>query len=207
MKENLDGRTKPGILHRTISPFETTPEVNLAAKTGAPAMQSIRPAMPVSVPSTAAGTASGVSDVAIGQVGDTQAIDQKADARLGVPGGAAPADASPAAPGAAPTEATVTPTAAAATPNGTGEQKASVGSTGLAANPASPLAQPTEQLPTNHPPTKDQLNAMKKAQAKAAKQQKKQKPASTTTAPAAAAGATPATGAVPASTSATPAPK
>jgi outer membrane protein assembly factor BamD len=188
MKQELASRTKPGIIHRTISPFETSPEVNLAAKNGAPAMQSIRPSVPVSVPATAAGTASGVSDVAIGQVNDTQAIDQQKDARLGAPGAAVDQTNS--------------------TANGTGEQKASVGSTGLAAtpaNPASPVAATgTEQLPTNHPFTKDQLKAMKKAQEKTAKQQKKQGATAATT-PAAGAAVPAATTGTPATS--TPAPK
>jgi hypothetical protein len=68
-----------------------------------------------------------------------------------------------------------------------------VGSTGLAAAkpeaPASPVAQTNEGLPTNHPFTKDQLKAMKKAQARIAKAAKKNGTAATP------AGATPATAA------------
>jgi hypothetical protein len=164
-------------------------------------MQNIRPLAPVSIPQSALGGASGVSDVAIGQVGDTQAIDQNKDARLGAPG----ADATAATPAAG-------TTTAAAGANGTGEQKASVTSNGLVAAPAAPgsaaaaLTTPVvnEQLPTNHPFTKDQLKAIKKAQERVAKLQKKAaanpaKPVPTGTpgtAPAAVQGATPATGAV-----------
>jgi len=205
MKQNLDGRTKPSILHRTISPFETTPEVNLASKVGAPSMQNIRPLAPVSIPQSALGGAAGVSDVAIGQVGDTQAIDQNKDARLGAPG----ADVTAATPAIGAPAVATTPAAGA---SGTGEQKASVTSNGLAAAPAAPgsaaaaLTAPVvnEQLPTNHPFTKDQLKAIKKAQERVAKLQKKAaanpaKPVPTGTpgtAPAAVQGATPATGAV-----------
>src|SRR5579863_3476324 len=55
MKYDLENRTRPGIVHRLISPFESRPDVNLAAKTGTPAMQALRPAVPVSVPASAAG--------------------------------------------------------------------------------------------------------------------------------------------------------
>ena len=69
--------------------------------------------------------------------------------------------------------------------SGQGEQKA-----GIAANTAqpdsavtTPAAAPDAQLPTNHPPTKDQLKAYRKQQAQAAKQQKKAQQAAPTTAP------------------------
>lgn len=154
MKYELDNRTKPGIVHRALSPFETSPDMNLAAKSGTPAMSSLRPSVPVSVPAAAAGTASGISDVTIGAIGDASAIDQKEDARLGA--------AAPSTSGAS---------------NGTGEQKASTTSTGLATappveTPAAPVSNDAV-LPTNHPITKDQLKAMKQAQAKAAQAQAK----------------------------------
>jgi outer membrane protein assembly factor BamD len=170
-KQELASRTKPGVIHRTLGAFEGRPETYLAAKSGTPAMESLRPPVPVSVPATAAGTQSGVSDVVLGQTSDT-AIDQKPDARLGLPP----------APGAIAT--------------GEGEQKASVQSNGqpqpaaapkAPAAPASPLTTTTVDatLPTNHPMTKDQIRMMKKAQEKQAKAQKKQQP-KTGTQPAAA---------------------
>jgi outer membrane protein assembly factor BamD len=186
-KQELASRTKPGVLHRAISAFETAPETYLAAKSGAPAMENLRPPVPVSVPATAAGGQTGVSDVVLGQTSDT-AIDEKQDARIGLqsaPGGPA---------------------------TGQGEQPASVGSNGqaqqaAAAKPAasaasslpssSPLAPPSAadaNLPTNHPPTKDQLKLMKKAQEKQSKDQKKQQEKAAKTGTPAAAAATTATG-------------
>jgi outer membrane protein assembly factor BamD len=176
MKYELDNRTRPGIVHRTISPFTTRPETYLSAKSGNPAMESMRPPVPVSVPQVAApGGQSGVSDVSASQlVGNTDAFDKTQDARLGVP----PAVAPGAAPAAAP---------AANTPAGTGEQKASLGANGqppeaLAATPATPKAD--APLPTNHPPTKEQLKLFKKSQEKAQKDAKKKgvvtKPATAT---------------------------
>jgi outer membrane protein assembly factor BamD len=180
MKSELESRTRPGIVHRTISPFTSRPETYLAAKSGNPAMESLRPPVPVSVPKIAAGEQSGVSDVSASQiVGNTDLLDKSPDVRLGVQP-AAGADA-----------------AAGNSLQGTGEQKASAQSNGqpvasavaatapaaVAATPATPAAD--APLPTNHPPTKDQLKAYKKAQEKAAKKGNKPvvaKPAADSTA-------------------------
>jgi outer membrane protein assembly factor BamD len=167
MKYELANRGRPGILHRTISPFESHPDTFLAAKTGAPAMESLRPSVPVSVPAIAAGGQNGISDVSATQiVTNTDAIDKAPDARLNAPAAAGGAAAAPAA-------AAGTPVAANAL-QGTGEQKAGVATSTLAENSA-PSATPAAEgpLPTNHPPTKDQLKMMKKAQEKAAKAAKK----------------------------------
>ncbi len=160
MKYEADNYRKPGMISRAINIFSSSPDMSLAAKTGAPAMTSIRPAVPVSVPASAAGGQSGVSDVTVGQVGDTAAIDKQQDARLGTP---ATAGAIPGTPGVP-------------TPTGTGEQKASVGSNGLtaAAAPGAPVTETAGQpLPTNHPMTPDQLKAYKKDQIRLFKQAKK----------------------------------
>jgi len=192
MKYELEHRTRPGIIHRTLSPFESHPDTFLAAKNGAPAMEALRPPVPVSVPAVAAGGQNGISDVSATQVvTNTEAIDKEPDARLNVqPAG--------------------TPTALAGTsPQGTGEQKASVASNGqatetsaaLSATPATPAAE--APLPTNHPPTKQQLKLYKKAQEKAAKQAKKNnaKPADATPAqPGSTTPASPAGTAAPAAT-------
>jgi outer membrane protein assembly factor BamD len=165
MKSEIENRVRPGIVHRTLGPFVTHPETYRAAKSGTPAMQSLRPPVPVSVPATAAGGQSGISDVTANQiVGNTSAIDNTPDARLGQPaaGGNAPA---------------------ASALNGIGEQKPGVGNTGQAETPVATPAAADQPLPTNHPPTKDQLKAFKRAQEKAAKQAKKTpaaKPAATT---------------------------
>jgi len=150
MKYEIENRTRPGIIHRTMGPFVSHPETYLAAKSGAPAMQSVRPPVPVSVPAVAAGGQNGISDVSASQVvGNTDLIDKTPDARLNLQP----------APGA----------------NGTGEQKAVVGTSGKPETLPSPTpaAAADQPLPTNHPPTKDQLKAYKKAQEKAAKQAKK----------------------------------
>jgi len=42
MKYEMANRSRPGMIHRAISPFESHPDVFMAAKSGAPAMESIR---------------------------------------------------------------------------------------------------------------------------------------------------------------------
>ena len=164
MKYELASRKRPGIIHRTISPFESHPDTFMAAKTGAPAMEAIRPAVPVSVPAVAAGGQSGISDVTAGVVGNSDAIDKQPDARLGAPAAGTPEK---------PAETVSTVTEKAATPlpgQGTGEQKASVGDNGQPVNRA---ATPEAPLPTNHPMTKQQQKLLKKQQEKQAKAVKK----------------------------------
>lgn len=178
-KYDLEHRTRVGLLHRAISPFTARPEVNLAAKNGTPAMTALRPAVPLSVPASAAGgqTAVGVSDVTADvATGNSDEIDKAPEARLGTP----------------------------AVATGEGEQRAALGTTtpaaGGSASTGSTTASAAANLapPTNHPLTKDQIKilmkqqkkaqeAQKKAAAKAAKDAKdgKAKPAATTPAAAA----------------------
>ncbi len=128
MKYELENRTRPGIIHRTISPFESHPDTFMAAKSGAPAMESLRPPVPVSVPAVAAGGQNGISDVSASQVvTNTEAIDKAPEARLNV---------QPAATGARKWSGGRQP------PQGTGEQKASVASNGQPEAPATPLPPP-----------------------------------------------------------------
>ena len=165
MKYEMENRTRLSLIHRTLSMFEARPDVNLAAKTGAPAMQAVRPAVPVSVPAIAAGGQSGISDVTATVAGNSEAIDREPEARLGTPAVATPAVTTP---GVA---------APAASGTGEGEQRAALGtsaaSTGTGGAQTTTPAASAATLPTNHPPTKAQLKAYNKQQEKAAKQQKK----------------------------------
>ncbi len=160
MKYEIENRTHPSIIHRVIDPFESHPDVYSAAKTGAPAMQAMRPTVPVSVPAIAAGGQTGVSDVGISTVGNNDEIDRAKDVRLGQPAAGDP------------TAPVANPVAPAA---GEGEQKAA---TSEAPKPADAnadsgtTAAAPASLPTNHPPTKEQLKAYKKQVEKAQKAQK-----------------------------------
>ena len=155
MKYEVENATRPGLFSRTLGVFGTRPDTSASAKSGAPAMVSIRPPVPVSVPATSATSAtsgaSGVSDVSIGTVGDTTAIDQKQDVRLGQQ------------------TAAVAPA----------ENKASVGSNGQAVAPAAIQTTPAPDaavasLPTNHPATAADLKSFQKQQQRAMKLAKKQ---------------------------------
>ncbi len=102
MKYEADHREKASMTSHALGMFKQGPDVHTAAKMGTPAMTVLRPQVPVSVPASAAGTASGTSDVSVQQVGDTAEIDKKPEARQVVPGsstaepasGTAPVDAS-----------------------------------------------------------------------------------------------------------------
>jgi outer membrane protein assembly factor BamD len=151
MKYELENRHKPGTMGKVLGVLSGKPDTGLAAKMGAPAMAAVRPAIPVSVPQTAAGGATGVSDVVGGVVGDTSQLDTAQDARLSSQNGVVGAAA-----------------------QGTGENKASQGSNGESATTGG-----ATQIvpPTNHPATAKQIKQyeqlQKKAAAKAAKDAKK----------------------------------
>ena len=153
-KYEMENRTKQGMFSKAVGVVTGHPDTSLAAKSGTPAMTTIRPTAPVSVPASAAGGASGVSDVVGGVVGNTENLDKSSDVRLGSQNGAIAKEAA-----------------------GTGEQKASVGSNGQT------TAVETAPPPTNHPATAQQIKDYQKAQAKAAaraaKAAKKAKPGST----------------------------
>ena len=117
MKFEKENYVKPGLMHPVTSMFSKGPDTHMAAKSGTPASTSLRPTIPVSVPTPeqlaeaertreaqAAEATAGV-DVGIVQ-GGNQAIDNKPDARLGA--GAAAAAAKPAAKPEAKKEATKT---------------------------------------------------------------------------------------------------
>jgi tetratricopeptide (TPR) repeat protein len=148
-KYEYENRTKPSMFSKTMGIFEGRPDTHLAAKSGTPAMESVRPAVPVSVPAAAAGTQSGVSDVVGGVVGDSTNLDRSPDARMASQNGAVVAQGA-----------------------GTGEQKASVDSSGqtssaAAATPAAATPAVAAPPPTNHPVTAKQMKDYQKAQAKA----------------------------------------
>ena len=88
MKYELENRTKSSMMSRAFDVFKRAPDTQAAAKSGSPAMTSIRPGIPVSVPSSAGRTAVGTSDVSVQAVTDTTLLDTKPDARQIVPGAA-----------------------------------------------------------------------------------------------------------------------
>ena len=95
MKYELENRTKPGIMDRTLGFMKSGPDVRTAAKSGSPSMTPMRPAIPVSVPVVAGAVVGGTTDVTVQQVGNTSALDTNPDARQiqpAVPGATANPD-------------------------------------------------------------------------------------------------------------------
>jgi outer membrane protein assembly factor BamD len=109
MKWEAENRTKPSMLDR-VNLLKRGPDVSAAAKSGQPAMTTLRGTVPVSVPLTR-GTPGFTGDVTATTVGsDASALDKLPDARSnppaaagaeGQPAGAKPEDAKPADPNAA----------------------------------------------------------------------------------------------------------
>jgi outer membrane protein assembly factor BamD len=83
MKFELENREKAGMLSRSLSVFKTGPDTWTAAKSGPPAMTSLRPTVPPSVPQPVAAT--GINDVTAGPAADPGVLDSKKDARLNPP--------------------------------------------------------------------------------------------------------------------------
>ena len=93
MKFEKENYVKPGRLHPVTSIFSKGPDTHMAAKSGTPASTSLRPTIPVSVPTPEqlaeaertreAQAAEGTAGLDVGIVqGGNQAIDNKPDARL-----------------------------------------------------------------------------------------------------------------------------
>lgn len=83
MKYELENRQKAGMMSHAWGVFRKSPDTRAAAKSGQPAMTSLRPQVPASVPTPAA-AATG-SDVTVSTVSDSTALDTQPDARLNPP--------------------------------------------------------------------------------------------------------------------------
>ncbi|HXE62999.1 MAG TPA: outer membrane protein assembly factor BamD [Bryobacteraceae bacterium] len=150
MKYEQEHYKKPGMMQEALDVFRHGPDVSSAAKSGSPAMTTINPTVPLSVPN-ATGTSTGfTADVSAQQVGDSSALDTQPDARLNPPGSARTA---------------TTGTAKGAT-------------TPAAATPAATTA--AQPLPQNHPMDPKELKKLEKQREKKLKKEHKQKqPAAT----------------------------
>jgi len=88
MKYELENYDKPGIMSHFWGIFRKSPDVRAAAKSGTPAMTSLKPTVPVSVPTPADIEAAATkaesaasADVTVSTVTDSSALDSKPDAR------------------------------------------------------------------------------------------------------------------------------
>ena len=174
MKYEAENRTKKGMISKGMNVFSSRPDAHLAAKAGAPAMTTMRPPTPVSVPSvaavgaantvTAGGVGATTSDVSANISTNTAGIDAKPDARQGVGGTATPAPVT--APGGG------APSTPLVNPNGSP----------TAAAPASttPIAEQNQPLPTNRqlPKAKKKTKKQIKQEQDALMQQQKAQAAS-----------------------------
>jgi outer membrane protein assembly factor BamD len=99
MKYELENAVEPGRMSKMWAPFSKSPDVTRAAKSGQPAMTTMRPTLPASIPVPGA-AAGGVTDVTVSTQtpGNTTALDTQPDARANPPAGQTPAAATPAEP-------------------------------------------------------------------------------------------------------------
>jgi outer membrane protein assembly factor BamD len=148
MQYEKDHYVKPGIVARTTLPVKRGPDMSMAAKSGDPAMTTMRPSVPPLVPQPA-GAGTGFNGVVTAtQVGDSTALDTKPDARANPPAqGEAPAAASPAA--ASPAGASAAPAATDAS-----QQASQQASQSAAADPKAKKKKSKKQQTA--PPTTDQ---------------------------------------------------
>lgn len=97
MKYEMENRENPGMMHHFWGIFRKGPDVHMAAKSGTPTMQSLRPSVPASVPGVPQPGVTDVSaDVSVSTVTDSTALDTQPDARQNPPAaGAATASETP----------------------------------------------------------------------------------------------------------------
>ncbi|MBI1787968.1 MAG: outer membrane protein assembly factor BamD [Acidobacteria bacterium] len=85
MKYEQENSTPPGRMKRALGIFSKSPDLSLAAKSGTPAMETMRPSIPASVPASATGGTGVSADVSGAVVTDPTALDTKPDARQNPP--------------------------------------------------------------------------------------------------------------------------
>src|SRR5215831_4267188 len=90
MQYELENRKKAGMLGNALGVFGQHPDTRMAAKSGAPNMEGLKPGIPVSVPQAngagAPGTNTVGAEVSAAVVTDTKALDNSPDARANPPG-------------------------------------------------------------------------------------------------------------------------
>jgi len=166
MQYEKDHRVKPGIVARDTLFLKRNPDMSMAARSGDPAMNTLRPSVPPLVPQPAGAGDAFNGVVTATTVGDSTALDTKPDARANPPAQGTAAS-TPATAGAA------TASPAAATPAVTASP-----ATTVAATPSTPQASQQASQQTAADP---------KAKKKKSKKQQQQQAAPTTDQPATAA--------------------
>jgi len=97
MKYEMENRKKAGVLSKTLGVFSKSPDVRMAAKSGMPSMEGLRPTTPASVPVLASAGTGVTADVSVQTVNDSSTLDKSPDARANppAPAGSAPAATTP----------------------------------------------------------------------------------------------------------------
>ena len=81
MKYELENRNKPSMASQALGVLKRGPDVRTAAKSGEPAMTSLRPSIPVSVPLPAEAGGGFAGDVTATTIQDSTTLDSQPDAR------------------------------------------------------------------------------------------------------------------------------
>jgi outer membrane protein assembly factor BamD len=142
MKYEIENRTGRSMMGKIWGPFSGKPDMSAAAKSGTPQMTGFRPTIPLSVPATASGVATGVNEVGV-TVPTDNVLDKNPDARANPPG--APAPATP--------PAGTAPAGAASTTPATPEAAAAPAAAGQTA-PATQNGKPKKAPKAKKPPKK-----------------------------------------------------
>jgi len=128
MKYEAEHREKAGMIGRSTGFLKRGPDVHMAAKSGNPAMTTLSPTVPASVPMPA-GAGGGVTDVTASTITGTSALDTQKDARANPQATGAPVSTTGTATGTTPATAT--------------------GAASTGAPASTPAATSNEPLPTN----------------------------------------------------------
>jgi outer membrane protein assembly factor BamD len=123
MKYEEENRKKPGIVSRATDLLKRGPDMSTAARSGNPAMTTLRPSVPVLVPQPAAAAPGFTGDVTATTVSGPSALDTNKDARANPPAGEASAAPAPGAPAADSASATPQAQAAATDPKAKKKKK------------------------------------------------------------------------------------
>ncbi len=85
MKFELENREKIGLWSKFWGAFATSPNLKMAAKSGAPQMEGMRPTIPANVPAEARGALPASGEVTISTPADPSILDTAPDARSAPP--------------------------------------------------------------------------------------------------------------------------
>ncbi len=132
MQYEKENAVKPGVMRRSLGFIARGPDMTPSAKSGSPAMTSLRSSIPASVPIPTEGTGPGVTDVTISTSttpSDTTALDKQPDARLNPPAPGASTGATLAGEGTAPAATAAAPAPASNEPLPTNRQPGKPGKT------------------------------------------------------------------------------